>query len=186
MIRELHKLVRRAAKILSVRKSTSRRVIRRFVALMMQICRRVQRANSEHQMKAYQHMLRTALYFERGLFECYDEPVLPPTNNDHEGVFGSLRRHERKVTGHKSTARRTVRDGPHLLIVQHRLQSEAIGPAMLATVPQACWRARLQAQREHGRTQARPALLRRTLSDVLKEIKLCCRRLRKTRAPRGP
>lgn len=137
-------------------------------------------------MKAYQRMLRTVLYFERGLFECYDEPALPPTNNDHEGAFGTLKRHERKVTGHKSTARRTVRDGGVLLIVQHRLQYDRISAATLARIPESCWRAQLQAHREEARKQARPALLRKRLTELLGEIRSACRTLPRAHAPRAP
>lgn len=37
----------------------------------------------------------------RGLFECYDMPDLPRTNNELEQYFGAARHHERRATGHK-------------------------------------------------------------------------------------
>ncbi len=37
----------------------------------------------------------------RGLFQCYNVPELPRTNNDLEQYFGAARHHERRATGHK-------------------------------------------------------------------------------------
>ena len=37
----------------------------------------------------------------RGVFQCYDMPELPRTNNDLEQYFGAARHHERRATGHK-------------------------------------------------------------------------------------
>ena len=38
------------------------------------------------------------------LFHCYDLPDLPPTNNDLEQCFGSVRYHERRATGRKGAS----------------------------------------------------------------------------------
>jgi len=37
----------------------------------------------------------------RGLFQCYDMPEIPRTNNELEQYFGAARHHERRATGHK-------------------------------------------------------------------------------------
>ena len=37
------------------------------------------------------------------LLPCYDVPGLPPDNLQLEGLFGSLRRHQRRISGRKST-----------------------------------------------------------------------------------
>ena len=42
------------------------------------------------------------------LLHCYDIPSLPPDNLDMEGLFGRLRRHQRRISGRKST--RELRD----------------------------------------------------------------------------
>lgn len=52
---------------------------------------------------ALDHFVRTTKSFAKGLFHCYDVPDLPATNNDLEQCFGSLRYHERRITGRKAT-----------------------------------------------------------------------------------
>jgi hypothetical protein len=45
----------------------------------------------------------TASYWP-GLFHCYDDPDLPRTNNVLEHYFGSVRYHERRVSGRKQAS----------------------------------------------------------------------------------
>jgi hypothetical protein len=52
---------------------------------------------------AFDHFVKTTNSFAKGLFHCYDVPDLPATNNDLEQCFGSLRYHERRITGRKAT-----------------------------------------------------------------------------------
>jgi hypothetical protein len=51
---------------------------------------------------------RTWLEYGSDLLHCYDIPGLPPDNLMLESVFGRLRRHQRRVSGRKST--RELRD----------------------------------------------------------------------------
>ena len=53
--------------------------------------------------EAIDHFVKTTNSFAKGLFHCYDVPDLPATNNDLEQCFGSLRYHERRITGRKAT-----------------------------------------------------------------------------------
>lgn len=46
-----------------------------------------------------------------GLFFCYTVPSLPRTNNDLEQFFAHYRIIERRITGHKASAPRTVTRG---------------------------------------------------------------------------
>jgi hypothetical protein len=49
-----------------------------------------------------------------GLFACYDQPLLPRTNNDLEVFFGGLKRERRRNTGRKGTQDYLLRYGPYL------------------------------------------------------------------------
>jgi hypothetical protein len=44
-----------------------------------------------------EHFLKVTRSFWPGLFQCYDHPDLPRTDNDLEHVFGTYRHHERRV-----------------------------------------------------------------------------------------
>ncbi len=50
---------------------------------------------------AVAHLLTVTQHYWPGLFHCYEVPGLPATNNDLEQLFGSLRHHERRVSGNK-------------------------------------------------------------------------------------
>jgi len=53
-----------------------------------------------------------------GLFACYDQPLLPRTNNDLEVFFGSLKRERRRNTGRKGTQDYLLRYGSYLALDQ--------------------------------------------------------------------
>jgi hypothetical protein len=44
---------------------------------------------------------KVTLSFAPGLFQCYDVPDLPRTNNELERCFGAVRYHERRATGRR-------------------------------------------------------------------------------------
>ena len=53
-------------------------------------------------------LLRTWKAYGEDLLHCYAIPVLPPDNLKMESLFGKLRRHQRRISGRKST--RELRD----------------------------------------------------------------------------
>lgn len=54
-----------------------------------------------------------------GLFACYDQPLLPRTNNDLEVFLGGLKRTRRRNTGRKGTQDYLLRYGPYLAFDRH-------------------------------------------------------------------
>ena len=104
-----------------------------------------------------EHFLKVTRSFWPGLFQCYDHPDLPRTNNDLEHVFGTYRHHERRVTGRKVASASTVLRGPVRLVAAtatccHNVQGHELAPTDLAV-----WRAlRHQLdERRHVRTLGR-------------------------------
>jgi hypothetical protein len=104
-----------------------------------------------------EHFLKVSRSFWPGLFQCYDHPELPRTNNDLEQVFGSYRHYQRRVTGHKVASAGTVLRGPVRLVAAtatccHTLQGHELAPADILA-----WRSlrRQIEQRRHARTLGR-------------------------------
>lgn len=104
-----------------------------------------------------EHFLKVTRSFWPGLFQCYDHPDLPRTNNDLEQTFGAYRHHQRRVTGRKAPSAGTVLRGPVRLIAatatrRHTVQGHELAPADLLA-----WRSlrRQLDQQRHARTLGR-------------------------------
>jgi len=61
------------------------------------------------------HIIRRTQDWAPGLFFCYENPAIPRTNNDLEQYNGTLKRHQRRVTGRKETADYITRHGPYVV-----------------------------------------------------------------------
>jgi len=98
-------------------------------------------------LSAWQRLWRT---WGPELLYCYDIPALPPDNLQLEGLFGALRRHQRRITGVAST--RPLRDLGQFPVL-FAADNEAELLAQLRTVPVAQYRAhrRRLAEGEAGR-----------------------------------
>jgi hypothetical protein len=136
-----------------------------------------QHARSADRRTALDHMLRTADYFGQNIFTSYDVPDLPPTNNDHEHVFGRFSRYQRTITGHKSTARRTARDGPFVLPVLERAGNLPTAED-LAAVPAAVRLENLRRITEAMQRFSRPTRLRKNLDNELTDLLMSLRTLK--------
>jgi hypothetical protein len=159
----------RAAKLLGLNGSSAQ-VRRSFDALLEEIRDAVNRYPESFRASALQHMIETSDLFAPKLFTCYDHPDIPPTDNALEGVFRDVRRHERLITGHKSTARRTVRDGPFLLPVLQRVRRGLPSVEDLGRVPEECWRARLRELQAARARYDHPRRVRQNIRDVLDDL----------------
>jgi hypothetical protein len=163
--------------------ASSSQVRRSFNTLLAEIKEAVERYPDSLRQAALTRMLSTSRTFGQKLFISYSHPDIPPTNNDHEGVFRDTRRHERLITGHKSTARRTVRDGPFLLPAIQRARRELLSAEELSRVPQKLWRQNLQKIRAGRVRYNRPGQLREDLTALLDRIVKGCRGLSRIRSP---
>lgn len=61
------------------------------------------------------HIIRRTQDWAPGLFFCYENLAIPRTNNDLEQYNGTLKRHQRRVTGRKETADYITRHGPYVV-----------------------------------------------------------------------
>jgi hypothetical protein len=110
-IRRAYAWVHGAARILNnVAGLDAAAVARRFAGLVAAIGRH--RATAGTLAGAVDHFLKVTRSYRPGLFHCYAVADLPRTNNDLEQLFGSYRRHERRVSGRKVSSSATVLRGP--------------------------------------------------------------------------
>ena len=86
------------------------------------------------------HFYKVTRSYWRGLFECYDMPELPRTNNELEQYFGAARHHERRATGHKRpTSALVVRGSVRLVAAVATQLGEWSGAALRPSSVEA-WR----------------------------------------------
>ncbi|MCM2534132.1 hypothetical protein NDK43_19405 [Neobacillus pocheonensis] len=64
--------------------------------------------------------------FWKGLFACYDHPILPRTNNDHELFFRRIKRRHRRITGLRSWNRYIMRHGEYIVFVEDAIDDPNI------------------------------------------------------------
>ena len=84
------------------------------------------------QLALYNALSRTWQTFGPDLLHCYDIQGLPPDNLALEAIFSALRRHQRRISGHKST--RELRVLGHYQVL-FNAESEEDLLAQLRTVP---------------------------------------------------
>lgn len=182
-VRFLARFVKRAAKLLAM-DASSAKVSRSFEDLLRDIREAIERFPDSQRALALEHMLKTSDLFGAKLFTCYDHPEIPPTNNALETGFRDTRRHERLITGHKSTARRTVREGPFLApALQRARRGELPSLDDLFKVPEKTWRRNLQKIRDARARYDRPRRVRKNLKTLLEDFVKRCRELCPIRAP---
>lgn len=83
---------------------------------------------------------RWKLYAQEVLY-CYDIPGLPPDNLQIESLFGRLRRHQRRISGRKST--RELRDFGQAQVL-FIAESEAALLEQIQQIPQPAYQAHRQ------------------------------------------
>lgn len=84
------------------------------------------------QRALYNALSRTWLAFGRDLLHCYDIPGLPPDNLALEALFSALRRHQRRISGHKTTRELRVL-GQYQVLFQAKSEEELL--ELLCSVP---------------------------------------------------
>jgi hypothetical protein len=81
-----------------------------------------------------EHIIRRTQDWAPGLFFCYEIPAIPRTNNDLEQYNGTLKRHQRRVTGRKETADYITRHGPYVVFFDSHLLIKS-WPAFVRFLP---------------------------------------------------
>src|SRR5204863_3313385 len=96
---------------------------------------------------AIDHFVEITENFAAGLFQCYDVPDLPRTNNALEHCFGVARSHERRATGRRGAIPGMVVRGSVRLIAAVVTKQQVFSVEELQPTDYQKWR--------HLRTQLR-------------------------------
>ena len=108
-------------------------------------------ATSSARLQAFaEHCIKATASYGPPLFNCYDVPDLPRTNNDLEQFFGSLRHQLRRTTGQKNAPASLVVCGATRLPAAVASQTHCFTAAELASADLRQWqtvRARVEQRR---------------------------------------
>jgi hypothetical protein len=99
-IKDAYTLVYQAAHILANhQQQTGAQVRETYLAWLQKM--QEQKTSLGTLSAALDHFVEKTANFAPGLFQCYDVPDLPRTNNELEHCFGVARAHERRATGRR-------------------------------------------------------------------------------------
>ncbi|MFL5286870.1 MAG: ISNCY family transposase [Rhodopila sp.] len=177
-VREAFRWVKRVSRLLKNPEELPAKTLRRR---LVQLLSRMRRAAATTAFAAVgaglRHFLKVSKSYWPGLFQCYESPELPRTNNDLEHVFGSHRYHERRASGRRRASPGLVVMGAARLVssVATRLRPEE--GLVLRSGYVERWRelrARLEQRRESRRKQRR---FRRDPLGYLTELEQRCLQL---------
>ena len=148
-IRRAYAWVHRAARILeNAAGEPAEAVRRRLDGLLAAMARH--RAKAGPLAEAVEHFRKVTRSYRPGLFHCYAVADLPRTNNDLEQLFGSYRRHERRVTGRKVSSSAAVLRGPVRVVAALATKLRRRDARDLAGADRQRWR-QVRAGLEHRR-----------------------------------
>lgn len=119
--------------------------------------------NKEQDKPFIENLMNYSNGFWKGLFVCYDHPLIPRTNNDLELFFHEIKRKHRRITGLRSWNRYIMRHGEHIVLTEEATQDPNIH-RRLRSVRYECykkekeqWENRLQEQKKHLRFKKNPS-----------------------------
>jgi hypothetical protein len=106
---------------------------------------------------AVDHFLKVSTSFAPCLFACYEQPLIPATNNDLEHCFGSVRSFERRTTGRRGAIPGLVVRGPVRVLAALAAQAQCFFPSGLRCEDLDAWHQlrRQLAYRQEGRRRQR-------------------------------
>jgi len=156
-LKEAYALVYQAAHILANhQQQTGAQVRETYLAWVAHM--QEQQASLGALSTAIEHFVEITENYGPGLFECYDVPDLPRTNNDLEHCFGVARAHERRATGRRGAIPGVVVRGSVRLMAVLVTKCEDLQAADLQPNDYRRWRelrSQLQYRQEARRKQLR-------------------------------
>jgi len=174
-IKDAYALVYQAAHILAHHEQQTGTQVRETYLLHLAQMQE-QKASLGTLSEAIDHFVEISENFAPGLFQCYDVPDLPCTNNDLEHCFGVARAHERRATGRRGAIPGVVVRGSVRLMAVVVSKHEDLQAADLQPSDYQAWRQlrthlryREQARRQQFRFRKDPAAYLAALETQLLE-----------------
>ncbi|WP_391202783.1 hypothetical protein [Psychrobacillus sp. L4] len=122
--------IRRISKILEPSKrKTSNSVRSRLASYLKETEAKL---TKEEDAEFVDNLRRYSNGFWKGLFACYDHPILPRTNNDHELFFRRIKRRHRRITGLRSWSRYIMRHGEYIVFAEDAIDDPNIIQRLLS------------------------------------------------------
>ncbi|MCM2532277.1 hypothetical protein NDK43_07600 [Neobacillus pocheonensis] len=116
--------IRRIANILEPSKNkTSESVEKRLSRYLKEI---EQTLTKGEDFLIVDNLKRYSKGFWKGLFTCYDHPILPRTNNDHKLFFRTIKRRHRRITGLRYWNRYIMRHGEYIVFAEDAINNPSI------------------------------------------------------------
>jgi hypothetical protein len=124
LVVRLQTRIRRIANILEPSKrKTSKSVEKRLRSYLVETEKKL---TKDADAEFVDNLLRYSNGFWNGLFACYDHPILPRTNNDHELFFRKIKRRHRRITGLRSWNRYIMRHGEYIVFAEEAINDSNI------------------------------------------------------------
>jgi hypothetical protein len=162
-VKDAYALVYQAAHILANHEQQTGSQVRETYLMHLRQMQE-QKASLGTLSEAIDHFVEISENFAPGLFQCYDVPDLPRTNNDLEHGFGIARAHERRATGRRGAIPGVVVRGSVRLMAVVMTQREDLQAADLQPTNYQTWRQlrtqlryREEARRQQSRFRKDPA-----------------------------
>jgi hypothetical protein len=109
------------------------------------------------------HVVAVTARFKKGLFHCYDNPLLPSNNNATEGFFGALKRFSRRITGRQSTSGGPIETCAEFFVEAFSLFRSSDHPELLAILSEISVE-ELDNARDEFKKLAQPAKNKRSIA----------------------
>jgi hypothetical protein len=120
----MHSRIKRITNILEPSKrKTSKSVQTRLSSYLKEIEKKL---TKDEDAEFVDNLMRYSNGFWKGLFACYDHPILPRTNNDHELFFRKIKRRHRRITGQRSWNRYIMRHGEYIVFAEDAIDDPDI------------------------------------------------------------
>ncbi len=114
--------------------------------------------------------LKVTANYGDGLFQCYDVPDLPATNNDLERRFGTLRYHERRWSGRRAVSGGLVLRGAVRVVTVLRAKQLKDAAGDLRPRDREAWRKLRQELKERAETRRAQRRFRRDPAAYLAQL----------------
>jgi uncharacterized protein (DUF934 family) len=150
-----------------------REVRQRFDVVVDRIQQASQKAHERGEEKlseALEHFVKVSGSYKPGLFHCFDVADVPATNNDLEQFFGSMRHHERRVSGRKKGSASLVLRGSvrAVALVATRLKDITAEDLVVSDLQQ--WQEKREELRRRRNRRAQQMQFRRKPDAYLKQL----------------
>jgi hypothetical protein len=163
----LYTFIWKIAKTLDLENKESGSKVKKRLLGFIGYLKRIRKESSN--LKPYiESIIKITESFTEGLFYCFDNPIIPNTNNSLESFIGAIKKHARKITGRKSSHKNIIRYGPYLAFVEQVLPLNLVEEA--AIISQEDFKEQIKQIKNIDKHYSKTHRIKHHLSDFLGEL----------------